>query len=123
MPISNLDRDIEQYIVGVDFGSGTDHTEYIVKSECKQDQGKPRLDLVPPILVEAVGEIMTYGIDKYKEESWRTVDPKRYRAALMRHLMKYLKNPKSRDEESGYYHLWHAACNIAFLLVLEGLEE
>ena len=100
-----------------------DIEEYIVKSECKQDQGKPRLDLVPPILVEAVGEIMTYGIDKYKEESWRTVDSKRYRAALMRHLMKYLKNPKSRDEESGYYHLWHAACNIAFLLVLEGLEE
>ena len=96
---SALDEDIDEYIVGVDLGSGPDHTEYIVKSECKQDQGKPRLDLVPPILVEAVGEIMTYGIGKYREESWRTVDPKRYRAALMRHLMKYLKF-ENRDLEN-----------------------
>lgn len=35
---SALDEDIE---------------EYIVKSECKQDQGKPRLDLVPRKLEEA----------------------------------------------------------------------
>ena len=103
--------------------------EYVIKSEeeavyrCKTDQGKPRLDLVPPELIEAVGHIMTYGIHKYKQDSWRTVEPQRYRSALMRHLMEYLKNNKGKDSESGYYHLWHVACNVAFLLVLEGLEE
>ena len=90
---------------------------------CKADEGKPRLDLVPPELIEAVGHIMTYGIHKYKQDSWRTVEPQRYRSALMRHLMEYLKNNKGKDSESGYYHLWHVACNVAFLLVLEGLEE
>lgn len=95
-----LDEDVEEYVY-------------------KTDKGKARLDLVPPILVEAVGEIMTYGIDKYKEGSWRTVEPHRYRAALLRHLMQYLKDPNSVDEESGYLHLWHAACNIAFLLELD----
>ena len=95
----------------------------IVRPDYKTDQGKPRLDLVPPELIEAVGHIMTYGIHKYKQDSWRTVEPQRYRSALMRHLMEYLKNNKGKDSESGYYHLWHVACNVAFLLVLEGLEE
>lgn len=110
-----LDEDIEEYIVKPN--------QHELKPDFKTDQGKPRLDLVPPILVEAVGTIMTYGIDKYQEESWRTVEPKRYKAAMYRHWLKYLDDPYSRDEESGYYHLWHVACNVAFLLVLEGLED
>lgn len=111
-----LDEDIEEYIV-------KPNQNQELKPDFKTDQGKPRLDLVPPILVEAVGTIMTYGIDKYQEESWRTVEPKRYKAAMYRHWLKYLDDPYSRDEESGYYHLWHVACNVTFLLVLEGLED
>ena len=105
------DEDIEKYIL-----NSEEKTEY------NYSKGKARLDLVPPILVEAVGEIMTYGIEKYEEGSWRTVEPHRYRAALLRHLMQYLKDPLSIDTESGYLHLWHAACNIAFLLELDGLK-
>ena len=37
--------------------------------------------------------------------------------------MKYLDNPKSVDEESGLNHLWHIACNVAFLCELEDAEE
>jgi len=62
---SALDKDIDRYIVGVDLGSGPDHTEYIVKSECKQDQGKPRLDLVPLEIVEAIGIVMTKALETY----------------------------------------------------------
>lgn len=90
------------------------------KFDNKYDQGKPRLDLVPPALIEAVGIVLTYGIEKYGDgETWRTVEPHRYRAALMRHLCEYLRNPASVDDESGYPHLWHMACNIAFLCELE----
>lgn len=86
----------------------------------KYDNGKPRLDLVPPAIIEAVGEIRTYGNKKYGDsESWHTVEPARYRAALMRHLCAYLRDPKSKDEESGLSHLAHMSCNIAFLLELE----
>ena len=91
------------------------------KPNCnKYDNGKPRLDLVPPAIIEAVGEIRTYGVGKYGDsESWHTVEPARYRAALMRHLCAYLRDPKSKDEESGLSHLAHMSCNIAFLLELE----
>lgn len=86
----------------------------------KHDKGKPRLDLVPPSLIEAVGIIRTYGNSKYKDsDNWKNVEPYRYRAALMRHLVEYLKNPTSVDDESGYPHLWHMACNIAFLVELD----
>lgn len=90
-----------------------------MKTNYKHDKGKHRLDLVPPILIEAVGAIMTYGLEKYEEDSWKTVEAKRYRAALMRHLVAYLKDNQGVDEESGYKHLYHIACNVAFLLELE----
>lgn len=85
----------------------------------KHDGGKARLDLVPPELIEAVGVVMTHGAEKYGEASYRKVEPKRYRAALMRHICKWLKNPYGKDEDSGLPHLWHIACNVAFLLELD----
>ena len=86
----------------------------------KFDTGKPRLDLVPASIIEAVGQILTYGLQKYgRENSWREVEPKRYRAALMRHLCAWLKNPMGTDEESGLPHIWHVACNVAFLIELD----
>lgn len=90
-------------------------------TECKHDNGKPRLDLVPPGIIEAVGHIRTYGTEKYGENTnWEKVEPERYRAAMMRHLVEYLRDFESVDKESGLPHLWHMACNIAFLIELEG---
>lgn len=89
----------------------------------KHDGGKPRLDLVPPEIIEAVGAVMTHGAEKYGEASYKDVEPKRYRAALMRHICKWLKDPYGKDEDSGLPHLWHIACNVAFLLELDKPEE
>lgn len=86
----------------------------------KADAGKPRLALVPPAIIEAVGAVRTFGTQKYGDpENWRQVEPARYRDALMRHLCAYLRNPAGVDVESGLPHLAHAACNVAFLLELE----
>ena len=42
----------------------------------KFDSDKPRLDLVPPELIEAVGAVRTYGVQKYGDgESWKKVEP------------------------------------------------
>ena len=90
--------------------------------EMKYDGGKPRLALVPSAAIKAIGEIMTYGADKYEEDGWKRVEPWRYRDALMRHLVEYLDDPISRDEESGFPHLWHMITNAAFLCELENLE-
>ncbi len=89
-------------------------------NQYKHDKGKPRLDLVPPAVIEAIGHIRTYGLGKYKDpDNWKKVEPERYRAALIRHLCQYLRDPQTVDKESGFPHLWHMACNIAFLCELE----
>ena len=58
-------------------------------------------------------------------DNWRNVEPERYVAALMRHLCKFLRNPRGVDEESGIPHLFHMACNIAFLveMYMEAMKE
>lgn len=87
----------------------------------KHDTGKPRLSLVPPSLIEAVGTIRTYGTEKYRNDpdGWKHVEPDRYVDAMMRHLVEYLKDRNSVDEESGLPHLWHLACNVAFLIEMQ----
>ena len=90
----------------------------------KADFGKPQLSLVPREIIRAIAKIRMYGNLKYGDpENWRTVEPWRYRDALFRHLLAYLDDPSSVDEESGLPHLWHLACNAAFLIELESLEE
>lgn len=87
--------------------------------EAKSDAGKPRPTLVPVSLIEAVTAIREYGCKKYNDpENWRKVEPQRYRDALYRHWMAYLKGEKC-DPESGLPHLWHLACNAAFLIEME----
>ena len=86
----------------------------------KNDKGKPRLFLVSPYLIEAVGHIRTYGTNKYgSKDNWKKVSKERYQDALMRHLIAYMKDNKGIDKESGYPHLWHVATNINFLIEME----
>ena len=86
----------------------------------KADAGKTRLTLVPRAIIWAVARIREYGNKKYKDpDNWKQVEPERYRDAAYRHFLAYLDDPKGRDEESGLPHLWHLACNIAFLCEME----
>ena len=86
----------------------------------KADAGKPRITLVPRQIIWDIAAIREYGNQKYgSSDNWRRVSPERYRDALMRHLLRYLDDPNSLDDESGLPHLWHAACNIAFLCEME----
>ena len=86
----------------------------------KEDDGKTRYDLLPPELLEAVATILTYGTEKrgYPERNWEAgMDWGRPFAATQRHLWAWW-NGEDLDE-SGYSHLWHAACEIAFLIAFE----
>lgn len=86
----------------------------------KSDAGKIELILVPPELVEAVAVVRMYGNEKYHDpDNWKTVERDRYKNALYRHMLEYLREPYCIDYESGLPALYHAACNIAFLLALE----
>ena len=86
----------------------------------KADAGKPEITLVPTQIIRDIAVIRMYGNKKYGDpDNWKTVEPVRYRDALMRHLLAYIDDPASVDDESGLPHLWHAACNIAFLCDME----
>ena len=90
----------------------------------KNDQGKNRLDLIEPQFIEGVGEVLTFGAQKYEPNNWQNVeDPEdRYYAAALRHLMAWRKG-ETADKESGLSHLKHAATNLMFLLHFETPQE
>lgn len=96
-----------------------------MNQEVKADKSKIRPTLVPVSIIKAIAAIREYGVQKYldrdgkeKIENWRDVEPQRYRDAAYRHWLAYLAGEK-KDQESGLPHLWHLACNIAFLIELE----
>lgn len=91
-----------------------------MNQQAKADAGKPRLSLVPSEIIRNIAIIREYGTQKYGDPvNWRKVEPERYRDAAYRHLLAYIDDPASVDEESGLPHLWHLACNVAFLCELE----
>jgi hypothetical protein len=87
----------------------------------KDDGGKVRMDLLPPELLIAVSTVLTFGANKYAARNWEQgMDWGRVFGALMRHLWSWW-NPfePDTDPETGYSHLWHAGCCIAFLITYE----
>lgn len=92
--------------------------------QAKADAGKAQLTLVPREIIRNIAEVREYGNRKYGDpENWRTVSIQRYRDAAFRHWLAYLDDPVGVDAESGLPHLWHLACNIAFLCEMEALGD
>lgn len=90
----------------------------------KADEGKLELTQVPTKIIRRIATIRMYGNAKYADPmSWKRVEVQRYRDATFRHLLDYIDDPTSVDEESGFPHLWHLACNIAFLIEQENEDE
>lgn len=83
----------------------------------KFDGDKTRWDLVQPLAMQEYAQVMTYGARKYEPDNWRKVPDakKRYFAALLRHVWSWWLG-ETHDPESGYHHLAHAMCCVAFLL-------
>ena len=85
----------------------------------KADGEKPRLNLLPPRAVTAVGRVLTFGAKKYAPDNWRKVDDLgRYTAAALRHVFAYVGGERC-DPESGEHHLAHAACCLLFVVDID----
>ena len=83
----------------------------------KADAGKVQLTLCPTEIIKAIARVRMYGTAKYGDrDNWQMVEAQRYRDAAYRHWLAYLGDPCGVDEESGLPHLWHLACDIAFLI-------
>ena len=77
----------------------------------KHDKGKLRLELIPPEAIEMLGEIYTYGAQKYGEGNWtKGFQPGRLIAAARRHDIALAKG-EINDPDSGLPHAAHAAWN------------
>ena len=99
------------------------------ESGVKLDAGKPRLDLVLGGFARAllaVGDIGTFGAQKYTDNGWVEVPngEQRYTDALLRHLLAE-RSGHYYDNESGLAHAAHVAwCALARLdLQIRAMEN
>jgi hypothetical protein len=83
----------------------------------KFDAGKPRYDLIPPVVLEQLATVLTFGAEKYGPNNWQAVPDahNRYYAALMRHV-EADRGGEVYDEESNLPHLTHALACVTFML-------
>lgn len=82
----------------------------------KYDSDKLRYDLIPPEVMKAMANVLTYGAQKYSDDNWKKCnDDSRYIGALYRHLEEW-RLGNEIDDESGLPHLHHALTNLAFLV-------
>lgn len=88
----------------------------------KHDGGKPRWSLLMrgcADALQAVVRVLTFGAQKYADDSWQDVQngQQRYRDALYRHL-NAIERGELADDESGESHWAHVATNALFLYEL-----
>ena len=90
-----------------------------MSSARKDDADKVRMELLPPELIEATAAVLTFGANKYADRNWEHgLKWGRCFGALMRHLWAWWRGEKA-DPETGFSHLWHASCCLAFLIAYE----
>lgn len=83
----------------------------------KYDAGKPPLELIDPMSMMELAQVLDFGMKKYAKDNWKKLDnfEDRYYAAAMRHLLLW-KSGEKTDPETGLSHLAHAFCNLHFLM-------
>src|SRR5690242_1730956 len=85
-----------------------------VLSGTKYDQGKLPLDLLDPLALEGLAEVLKFGASKYAAHNWRGgISWSRLLAALLRHTFAILRGERI-DPESGLPHIDHVGCCCMF---------
>lgn len=83
-----------------------------------KDTGKPRLSLIDPLFIRAMGQALTIPVvsGKYPPHNWRDgIEVSRLMDSALRHINAFLDGVDN-DEETGESHLAHSACNLMFAL-------
>jgi len=85
----------------------------------KNDEGKNRMSLIPPIVERAIGAALTHGATKYPEYNWAEgMRYSRVMDAVRRHLNAWWEG-ENIDPESKLSHLWLALTGMGFLVAYE----
>lgn len=81
----------------------------------KHDDGKPRMDLIPPVALEEIAQVFAKGAEKYGEHNYRHgLKYSRIVGAAMRHINEFNAGI-DLDADDGLPHLAHAACCLMML--------
>ena len=84
--------------------------EQIAKGGYKDDHDKIRMELIPPELLEAVGDILTFGAKKYADRNWEYgMKWSRPFGALMRHMWAWWRG-EDKDPETWYSEFRGQTC-------------
>lgn len=82
----------------------------------RYNEGKNRLDLVPPEWVWALGDVTTKGSIKYEERNWeKGMKWSTMVGCMLRHAYKWLTG-ETYDPETGCHHLAMVAWNALGLM-------
>lgn len=86
-----------------------------VKNDIIDD--KLRWDLLPMEEIEDIVKVYHAGAKKYGPNNWQNLDNgfERYRAAMFRHMMEYMKGERI-DSDTGAFHLAQCAWNCIAML-------
>ena len=96
-----------------------------MNKDYKDIKGKAPMEMIEPIALKTLGEVLKYGLDKYGWEngtSYQYGEIKTYVGALLRHLVAY-QSGEEIDPESGISHLKHLFFNAYALIYLENLGK
>ena len=100
------------------YGSIYHHDDPHNQKGKKDDNGKIRMDLIPPEAIFAFAEVLTFGAKKYTDRNWeKGIELDRLFAATQRHLWAMWKG-ELIDPESNLPHSYHALTNIAMYITL-----
>ncbi len=82
------------------------------------DAGKPRVDLIPAQFIEALGEHMRFGAEKYGEHNWlKGMSYSRILGSLERHTQAWKRG--EQFDEDGRPHAIAAAWNAMAMFIYE----
>lgn len=81
----------------------------------KHDQDKPRVDLLDPLFLVGVADVLGFGANKYNAHNWRGgIAYSRILGAILRHTFAIMRG-EDIDPESGLPHVDHLGCSVMFL--------
>lgn len=82
----------------------------------RYNEGKNRVELIPPEWPWALGMVLTRGAIKYADRNWERGMSWAYMVgSIVRHVLKFLCGERY-DPESGNHHMAHAAWNCLGLM-------
>lgn len=81
----------------------------------RYDEGKPRVDLIPPEAIFGLGHALGEGAKKYAERNWERGMPwSKAIGPLLRHMFKFMMGEEF-DKETGVPHIDLVLVNATFL--------